>query len=343
MHTQSTHTTAQREDTPSVTPNFSQEDLRAEFSQQTGQATGAAITGEQLLNSPEPEQPYLLQPLAYRAGLICLAGTSDTGKSALSRQLAIAICTGRPEFLGFDLTAQHGSVIVYSTEDAAGDMRRLLQRQAGHIAPEQLAGLRFLFDSEQAAPEAIAAELAQQPADMVIIDAFADAYGGDLKDTQRIRAYLKPLHTLAQEHDCIIWFVHHTGKRTEGLAPSKNNLLSGQGMEAKMRLVLELRTDNTDPYVKHLCVVKGNYLPARMKQESYVLRFDETSLSFTTTGDRIPFEQLAKRDDNEAEKYRDAKAMKEAGNTYEQIAERLGYSSRGSVTKLFQRGERNAW
>lgn len=117
--------------------------------------------------------------------------------------------------------------------------------------------------------------LTRQPADVVIIDCFSDAFGGDLKDTQKIRSYLHPYQELALKHQCLILFLHHTSKRTEAYEPSKHNLLSGQGFEAKMRLVIELRADISDPTIRHLCIVKGNYLPGNMKRESYVLRFDE--------------------------------------------------------------------
>ena len=46
------------------------------------------ITGEMLLNRNIREIPTLLNPLLPKSGLVCLAGSSDTGKSALLRQLS---------------------------------------------------------------------------------------------------------------------------------------------------------------------------------------------------------------------------------------------------------------
>ncbi len=85
----------------------------------------------------------------------------------------------------------------------------------------------------------------------------------------------------------------HTGKRTQKLVPSKDNLLSGQGFEAKMRLVMELRNDKSDENTKHLCIVKGNYLGKEYKNDSYKLTFDPDTFIFSNTGERVPFENLA--------------------------------------------------
>jgi RecA-family ATPase len=180
---------------------------------------------------------------------------------------------------------------------------------------------------------------------MVIIDCFSDAYGGDLKDTQKIRTYLHPFQELAQKHQCLILFLHHTGKRTENYEPSKNNLLSGQGFEAKMRLVIELRADLMNPNFRHLCIVKGNYLPASYKKESYVLKFDEQNFTFTNTGERTPFELLIKQveSDNGKAKFEQASELKSKGYTYDQIAEQLGFSSKGTISKLFDKAEKMGW
>jgi RecA-family ATPase len=301
-------------------------------------------TGEKLLLSEIKEIPTLVAPFLQQTGLACLAGSSDTGKSSILRQLAVAIVTGEPNFLGFKINAKHHSVIYVSTEDLERETAYLLSRQAQRYKPELLKGLRFVFDFENLYNE-LDKRLNNKPADLVIIDCFADAYGGDLKDTQRIRMYLHPFQDLAQQHQCLILFLHHTGKRTENFEPSKNNLLSGQGFEAKMRLVIELRADLLNPLHRHLCIVKGNYLPASYKKESYVLKFDEQNFIFSNTGERMPFELLVKQNDtdNSKVKYEQAKELKEKGYTYEQIANAIGFSSKGSISKLFDRAKKNGW
>lgn len=301
-------------------------------------------TGEKLLLTEIKEIPTLVYPFLQQTGLACLAGSSDTGKSSILRQLAVAIATGENNFLGFQINAKHRSVIYVSTEDLERETAYLLSRQTQRYKPELLKGLRFVFDIENLYSE-LNKRLTNKPADLVIIDCFADAYGSDLKDTQRIRTYLHPFQELAQKHECLILFLHHTGKRTENFEPSKNNLLSGQGFEAKMRLVIELRADLLNPLHRHLCIVKGNYLPASYKKESYVLQFDEQNFVFSNTGERMPFELLVKQTDtdNSKAKYEQAKELKEQGYSYEQIANAIGYNSKGSVSKLFDKAKKNGW
>jgi hypothetical protein len=305
---------------------------------------GQEITAEQLLLSGVTEIPCLVEPFLQQTGLACLGGSSDTGKSSLLRQLAIAVVTGQEHFLGFKLNPRHKSVIYVSTEDLQRETAYLLLRQKAEHLPEALRQLRFVFDASELWHE-LNKRLTRKPADLVVIDCFADIFTGDLKDTQQIRAHLNEFQQLAQQHDCLILFLHHTGKRTENFEPSKNNLLSGQGFESKMRLVIELRADLLNPNNRHLCLVKGNYLPAGFKQESYMLEFNEQSFTFINTGERIPFEFLVKSadSDNGKSKWEEAKELKEKGNNYEQIANALGYNSKGSITKLFDRAKKHGW
>lgn len=313
-----------------------------------GDDASIEVTGEKLLQMGITEIPCLIEPIFQQVGLACLAGGSDMGKSTLARQLAIAIVTGEPDFIGFKINAKHLSVIYVSTEDLEREIGCLLHRQSKKYQPEQLRNLRFILSAKIEIGNLrmeLDKVLSNKPADLVIIDAFADTLNGDLKDTQKIRAHLQPYQDLAQNYQCLIVFLHHTSKRTENFEPNKNNLLSGQGLEAKMRLVIELRADLMNPAHRHLCIVKGNYLPARMKRESHVLQFNEETLTFINTDDRVPFELLAKNStsDNGKAKYKRAKELKEQGYTHERIAKDIGYGSKGSVSKLYQRAKDEGW
>lgn len=301
------------------------------------------ITGEQLLNEAPEQMDWLITDLVPRVGMGTFAGGSDLGKSAALRQLGIGISANQSHWLGFELNPKHNSAIIVCTEDDSTAVKFLLSKQAKEFKPSQLRNLRFIFDYEDL-PAAISRELDHNPADSVIIDCFADAYGGDLKDTSKIRAYLSIWQQIAVKYECFIMFLHHTGKRTEDKEPNKNNLLSGQGFEAKMRLVIELRADLMQPDYRHLCIVKGNYLPANMKKESYVLKFDESNFTFANTGERTPFELLIKNyEDGSKAKYEQVKELHDKGYSYEKIAEQMGYSNKSSVCRLFEKGQKNDW
>lgn len=301
------------------------------------------ITGEQLLNDPVEQMDWLIENLIPRIGVGALAGQSDTGKSCVLRQSGINICAGEDHFLGFPLHQKHHSAIIVSTEDDSTAMKYLLSKQAGSRKPSDLKKLRFIFEYDNLIPS-IEFELQKQPTDIIIVDCFSDAYSGDLKDTSKIRAYLSEWQKIAVKYECFIMFLHHTGKRTEDKEPSKNNLLSGQGFEAKMRLVIELRADPMNPNYRHFCIVKGNYLPADMKRESYVLEFNEDTFSFANTGERTPFELLIKNyDDPGKAKFEQVRELKGKGYTLEKIATKMGYKNKSSVSRLLEKGEKNEW
>ncbi len=301
------------------------------------------ITGESLLNRKVTEILFIVDGLLQRSGLGCLAGPSDVGKSMLLRLLCIAIVTKQKSFLDFPLLCRYFSAVYVSSEDQETETAFLLLKQSKGYSAADFKRLRFVFDTTDLLRK-LDKMLTAAPADLVVIDCFADSFGADLKDTQKIRTFLHPFQELAAKHDTLILFLHHTGKRTENFEPSKNNLLAGQGFEAKMRIVIELRTDLVNSNHRHLCVVKGNYLPAKMKKESFVLEFLEDCFHFKNTGERMPYELLSRpTEDNGKAKYEQAKSLKETGLSYDQIAMALGYGSKGTVSKLFEKAKKNGW
>ncbi len=329
-----------------VNPTISDSDFAYEATKHliTNPYEDAEVTGEELLNQRVENIPTLVDPILQQVGLACLAGSSDTGKSSLLRQLAIAVASGEEDFLGFPINPVHRSVIYVSTEDDRTATSHLMYKQGSNLLATQVRNLRFIFSYHKLETR-LDESLTRQPADLVIVDCYADCFIGDLKDTQKIREYLNKFQVLAAKHQCLFLFLHHTGKRTEEKEPSKNNLLSGQGFEGKMRMVIELRTDLMDPCIKHLCIVKANYLSANMKRESFALHFNEQTLTFTNTNERVPFEDLKKKDaerDGDREDYELAKALKEQGLNYEAISKELGTSKSG-VTRLFERAKNNGW
>jgi len=256
-------------------------------------------TGLELFNLDQSSIPTLVGDIIPKQGMFTIVGASDTGKSMFLRQLAICVATNEP-FVGFQISATHKKVIFISTEDDHISTSFLLQKQ-GSRSPEPLENIRFYFETDEI-PEYLEAELESNPADLVIIDAWSDVFGQNLNDSALIRQTLKTYRSIANKFNCAIGFLHHTGKRTENIAPNKNNILSGQGFEAKMRLVIELRNDQDNQDFKHLCIVKGNYLSKEYKEKSFKLHFDTVNMKFDFTGERVPFDELVGRTDKPEKK-----------------------------------------
>lgn len=300
------------------------------------------FTGEELLNHKIENLPCLVEPILQKVGLACIAGSSDTGKSSFLRQLCYSVASGAHYFLNFRLNAQHHSAIYVSTEDDKLALNTMLNKQNNDWKSkgEELNRLHFLCDTTNLLQE-LDAKLEQEPADIVCIDAFTDLFGGELNKSNQVRCFLNGYSQLAQKHQCLVMFLHHCGKRTEEeKTPSKHNLLGSQAFEAKMRLVLELRSDNYNPNLKHLCIVKGNYLPSSYKNDSFDLWFSE-NMTFSDTQGRTPFEQLVKmpvegaaKEDAMREKMATAKRLQKQGLNQQQIAKAMNVN-KSTVSRWF--------
>ena len=301
------------------------------------------VNGYDMLNLSTESMDCLVEPILPRTGVAALVGTSDSGKSTLLRGLAMAVASGASEYLGFGLRPKHRSAIYVATEDDASAIGVLMQRQLEETGTPKEAyhTLDFVFEVDNLVGN-LDKMLEDKPRDLVIIDAFADLYTGPLNENNRVRSFINQFSQLAVKHSVLIIFLHHTGKRTEALAPSKHNAIGSQGFEAKMRLLMELRPDPERHDIRHLCIVKGNYLADTYKHDSFVLRFTH-GLNFVATGERVPFAMLRERqpehEEENAERLEIMRSMREQGMTLQQIADALGYKSKTTITNILKRSQ----
>mgnify|MGYP006287962869 CR=1 FL=1 len=308
------------------------QDVKSKIEKPNGEVEIISIgsTAEELLNLDVKELPKLCDPILPQSGVVALAGPSDSGKSAILRQLAIAIVSGANSFLGFSLHPRYNSGIYISSEDDSTAISFLLNKQNRHFEVENsvLRNLHFVFDTEDL-PNRLEGYLKQKKMDFVILDCFGDLYGKQMNEGPQVRSFLNQFSQLANKYNTLIIILHHVGKRREEFEPSKHNLLGSQAFEAKMRLVLELRSDHLEAHRKHLCIVKGNYLSSEMKTESFVLEFASDSLTFRNTGDRVLFENLTS--DSKKATTGEIARLHSEGKTQIEIAKQLGISQ-GTVS-----------
>jgi RecA-family ATPase len=231
------------------------------------------FTATELLSMKQNDIPYLWKPFLVSQGLAALVGSSDVGKTSFLRQLAIYIVLRKTQFLGHDLNVRHGRVIYFSTEDNQVSVNALLKKQIDKsINPLDLKGLCYIFNTDNPL-KVIEEQLKAEKTDLVIIDAYSDIFEGNSNDLGNVRRFLNKYEKLAQENDCAIVFLHHTGKRTELGSPSKNNIIGSQGFEAKMRVVWDLRKQDGSSS-RFFQITKGNYLPESRKSKSMELLFN---------------------------------------------------------------------
>lgn len=251
------------------------------------------MTAKELLDLEVREIPMLIKGLIQKKGLVGITGSSDVGKSCFLRQLALAIAKGDSHFLGFEVDARSNKVLYVSTEDLMEDLAFLIRKQLGD--PEEVddcyENLHFITYSHNLLTR-LKEMLEEIQPDLVVIDCFTDLFSGDMNMASSMRPFLEDYKNLAQKYHTLFVMLNHVGKRTESNQPSKHNSLGSQSFEAKMRMLGELRKDNNDPTKRHLCIVKGNYLPEEAKTRSYVLKMNEETLMYENTGERVPYSQL---------------------------------------------------
>ena len=273
---------------------------------------------DELKNQEIKEVDYLVDRLIPRGTLCSLVGESDTGKSSLLRQLAVSVAYGDDTFLGLKLNDNCRNVVYVSTEDGEMGTSAWLNKHLGEdITDNQvLSNLKFLFITENLYYN-IRKVVSENCLDLLIIDSYADIFEGSMNDSNIVRSFLTKYNDLANQYGITIVFLHHTKKSSEGMKPNKNSILGSQGFEAKMRSVMMLTKDKDDDSLRHLCVVKNNYLSPEEKKSSYVIKFNE-NLSFEPTGKRVNFDDL----DN-PEYLQVAKDLRSQGKSLNEIVEAL--------------------
>ncbi|MFL0085375.1 AAA family ATPase [Tenacibaculum maritimum] len=250
------------------------------------------------------EIPTLLDPVFPKQGLVSLIGSSDTGKSTFLRQFALSIALGLDEFVDYKLNPKTQNVIFISTEDDPNSVSSSIKKPlkkllSQHKADESLLNhLKFVFDvdltenSENNIIKILNKDLSEKGADLIIVDAFTDIFSGDINSSTKVREFLNLFSKISKEYECLILFLHHTGKKTDKFSASKNNALGSQAFEAKMRVMLELKHHPHNDMQRTLTITKGNYISTEIKKYSKVLDFNEENLLFTDTGSSLLSESL---------------------------------------------------
>lgn len=239
------------------------------------------LSALEILNSDAQPIQFLIDGLLPAGSVAILTGPSDTGKSMLSRQLAVDIALGKQTILGMNVNARYNRVAYISTEDFLGDWKHKLSLyKASEEEVPLYDNLKVLFDVDQ--EEQFIAHIKANPVDLLVVDAFGDMFNGDINDSIHVRKFLKPYKWLAKHYNTTVLFVHHINKTGEkSRTPGKANVLGSQAIESASRCVLELRADDIDTTARTLTITKGNYFSVEHKRQPIKMRMLESELKFT--------------------------------------------------------------
>lgn len=252
-----------------------------------------SVTAEDIINLGHETVPTLLDPIFPKQGVVLLGGEGDVGKSYFLLQFMDAIVNGDEKFLGYKLDLKHKKAIYVSTEDGKYDLSprlKNLQRIREGKDTKVYANLRVILQTEKLISQ-LDYFLKQGPVDLIVLDTFSDLFSGDINQSSIVRSFIQKYKELADKHETLICFNHHSNKSSAFRMPSKDNFNGSQGIVSKVRLVIEMRKDPIDPSYRHLCIVKANNLGEQFKDRSYKLRFS-LETGFKNTGERTPFDQI---------------------------------------------------
>lgn len=305
------------------------------------------VSAEEVVKKADDEITYMIKDILPMEGPAMLVGSSSTGKSRLANQIAMSVVSGK-DCLGKPMIkVKDAHALIISTEDGIKASGTLMKKQnkALSLTEEELSRIHYLFDSSDMLSKIEQYLMTYRDKTVMIVkDTFSDDFSGDIYKTNEVRTYIQNICNLlckypftddeGKEHTPMILFVHHTGKRTDELAPSKHNILGSQGLESKSRTVMELKINLSDESTRYLAIVKGNYLSPEQKSNALVLDFSE-DLVFENTGNVIAFDDInkdTKRKGEQAQRYHDIMEMRKARKTWKQIAEHFCMSISGVVS-----------
>jgi hypothetical protein len=240
------------------------------------------VSAKMLFMSPNEKRHYLLDGLLPRGILAALVGTSDVGKSMFARDFALHLVLNRKSFIGKQINTKYNKVLYVSTEDDKQEWRLRLKNSICELHEgEKLDGLSILFSQGKDTQGKILSYLQQDKADLVVIDVACDLGIGDINNTDVVRNFLNPYKEMARQFNTTILFLHHTGKRTQGI--DKDNTIGSQAWVSTPRAVWMLNKESSSfgrTPVRMLTLVKGNFAKEEDKNQPIPLLLKEDGLTF---------------------------------------------------------------
>lgn len=243
---------------------------------------------------------YLVPPIFPKCGTAVLAGKPGIGKSQLMRQLCLEVVLGIKSFLNHEINPVHRQAIYVSTEDDKESISSSMEKQLQGLKEQPIDNLRFIFGDTMDQDEIllkIDEELSLLGADLVVVDSFGDIFkGSDSNNNMAMRNTVKAFDKIARKHNCLIVFVHHINKEGYNKAPGQEQIQGGSGLVQKVRLAIIINEGEGN--IRYFTIVKANYSPKELRENSMELSFSEETLLFRNTGKYVKNDVLNARSKN---------------------------------------------
>jgi hypothetical protein len=257
--------------------------------------------GYDLLNTPAPPREWLVEGWIPAGDVSLLAGDGGTGKTLLALQLAIAAAYDTP---WLDRTVMHCPSVFFCAEESMPELHyrveklatplisiRPLPRRLRLISAAHTDAELITFEAGAPMTSPILSEvergIGEMRAGLLVIDAQADAFGGDEVDRRQVRTFVRKLRELALRNRCAVLLLAH---------PSVDGMRSGRGYSGsthwsnsvRSRMYFTAVTGN--PELRNLELMKSN---RARKGECILMRWvnDRFVVETAMSADRAGHEQ----------------------------------------------------
>lgn len=170
-------------------------------------------TGGAMLKMPIPVHYDLVEGLMHEQSVNFLSGEEGCGKSLLAMNLAISVASGKPNFLGYNIT-KHGKVLFLNNELGFPDFLIRFQKMSVGLNPEQLDN--FITPTTVPPLNEYYSELdellaAEKPC-LLVLDCLYWSHDLKENDSSEMKSLMRQLISLRDKHRLCILVVHHTKK-----------------------------------------------------------------------------------------------------------------------------------
>jgi len=219
-------------------------------------------------NEPEPIFLWHGVPEGSK-GLI--AGAPKTGKTTLAENLAISICVGKKQFLGYDLDGVPKRVLFINMEET---YKLFSRRNAKQISQLSESEKKLFEDNYMCAPDdfpefftkkedwkLLRELIIDSKAEVVFIDSLTHLFDGEIERSVVATKFIENFRKSIKGLNITIVLIHHTTKDNEG--PFIPNKVAGSRVILQeFEYIVGLATIPTSTGGRYLCMGNNKHIAA---------------------------------------------------------------------------------
>ncbi|HEX3037065.1 MAG TPA: AAA family ATPase [Thermodesulfobacteriota bacterium] len=230
------------------------------------------LSWEELIGLEEPEIEFLIQDLLPTSCLILIAGKPKLGKSLLA--LYMALCVGNGLSL-WEKKVTKGKVLFISTEDGHVRLKKRVWKMLGNPKEHKPQFEFYVGECVLTKPEvfgALQAKVEEFKPQLIVLDPLINLFRDkELNSAEDMNEVLRPLQTLAKEHNASVLVIHHARKSgsDESIDTVQGSITIG-GVADGLLILKNLRSENEEKKATLEVILKDAEIPQKV-----VLKLDE--------------------------------------------------------------------